>query len=712
MASTGQMPIGNRLGDPIRPEDITVSAGNEAPPIWADDAAATLIWQDYQNAKNYVENNSWLLEWQHSDILFQSPTLDRYPRVEQGRPPRISRYLVAKNTTTMATQVKRALFAEQNPFFLRPIGESTQREVDAWTALISQLLKRMKFKYHCGLVINSQVLQGTGMYKLGWDTKTKKVKRRVREKPAAQVNMPVTGPTTIPSVETDKFKTVIDTEENSWPFFEYRRLGTTLPDPKWCTPNDIGESANYTIDVDFPNGYDLIEMSKMECYKNIPGKETLIAWMMNNASGSAPAASQIEDSMTAQGSSVTHAEGRNRQMSEDPLLKPVIMVERWNCDIVQTLISYEGRHLVIRNEEHDLGMDPHGACNWWNIDNCGYGMGIGRLNGPDQRINQGVTNECLKMLAYPMNAPIVHDRGVNAPTQNVIQRFGGFWPLDLPPGADVRKAVAYLETPAIPTDAFKFLEISQQSAQDISGADRAMMQGNIGSPGSSAARTATGANRVANKADDSIADPVDAVADGVIVPTILFLVKMVKEKMPIEEIRRILKKDKAQIILKAIEEEQFLNAEFEVDVLAGQRLAAKAGIQQLIPFMLQVVQQPQLLQFLHEEGKTIDFDVMLDLFLQVSELTQQPDIFRAMTPKELQQQQQANPVAQKVQGAAALEQAKTQGKVQQIQAKGEVDLGNKAAELAMQKTSDGLPLERAEGLVERGADEKILQQGL
>jgi len=62
MASTGQMPYGNRVGDPIRPEDVKVTHGNEAPPVWTDDATATLIWQDYQSAKNYVESNSWLLE--------------------------------------------------------------------------------------------------------------------------------------------------------------------------------------------------------------------------------------------------------------------------------------------------------------------------------------------------------------------------------------------------------------------------------------------------------------------------------------------------------------------------------------------------------------------------------------------------------------------------------------------------------------------------
>jgi hypothetical protein len=712
MVSTTQMPIGNRVGDPIRPGDVTTTVGNQAPPDWKDDAAATLVWQDYQQAKNYVENNSWLLEWQHSDILYQSPTLDRYPRVEQGRPPRISRYLVAKNTRTMATQVKRALFAEQQPFMLRPIGQQTQQIIDAWTALLLQLLKRMKFKYHASLLIDSQVLQGTGMGKLGWDTKTRTVMHRKRKKASPKVQMPLGNDANVTTEETDEFEPDPQEVTDSYPFFEYRRLGTTLPDPKWCTPNDIGESAAYTIDVDYVTFADLQEMAQLSCYKNIPSDETLKAWFILNASGSAPSGSQIEDSMTAQGSAVTHAEGRNRQASADPLLKPLLLIERWDCETVKTVVSYEGRHLLIRNDDHDLGMDPHVAANWWSIDNCGYGMGIGRLDGPDQRINQGVTNESLKMLAYPMNAPIIYDRGINAPTQNVIQRFGGFWPLDLPAGGDVRRAIGYLETPPVPADAYKWLQLSQQSADVISGADKAMMQGNIGSPGSSAARTATGANRVANKADDTIADPVDAVAEGVIVPTILFLIKMVKEKMPVEEIRRILRRDKAQIILKAIEEEQFLDAEFEVDVLAGQRLAAKAGIQQLIPFLLQVVQQPQLLEYEHQKGKTIDLDNILDIFLQVSELAQEPDIFRDMTPKELQQYQQNNPGAQKVQGAQALEQAKTQGKITQIQTKGQVDLANKAAEMAMEKTGEGIPLERAEGLVERGQDEKILQQGL
>jgi len=151
---------------------------------------------------------------------------------------------------------------------------------------------------------------------------------------------------------------------------------------------------------------------------------------------------------------------------------------------------------------------------------------------------------------------------------------------------------------------------------------------------------------------------------------------------------------------------------FEADVLAGQKLAARQGIQQLIPMFLQILQQPQLLEFLHQRGETVDFQVMMDLMMQVSELTQQPDIFRKLTPDEQQQIQAMNPGAQKVQAAATMEKLKGANKQQEIQTKGEVDRANKAAEIVMEHAAAGIPLERAAGLVERSDDEQQLKNGL
>lgn len=709
---SGVMPYGSPLTLPIRKEQVKTTEGNKQAPVFEDDAAATLVWNNYLKAKGYVENNAWLLEWQETDILYQSPIPNRFMRVEQGRPPRVSRFLVAKFTRVLSRAMKRALFAEQNPFFLRPTGKTTQGQVDAWSTLLGKLLKRMKFSYHGGLLINTQTLQGTGIGKMGWEERTRIKTRRKRTTPPIRTEMP-DGSVKITHTEaSDKFEPVKEEVKESWPFFEYRRLGTTLFDPKWCTPDAPDESAGYCIDIDYVNFADLQDMRQLDCYKNIPSEEVLKDFFFSRQVQSAPAGSTVDQIMTSQGSMVIHAEAGYKQTQVDPLTAPLMLLEQWDKRTVKAVLVYEGRKLCIRNEDHSWDSMLHPTATWWPIDNSGYGMGIGRINSSDQRINQGVINESLKMIAYPMNAPLLVPRGENGPTQNTIARLGGFLQVDVPPGGDVRKAMGFLETPPVPSDAWKMLELSQRGGEELSGASAQAQQGNVGGPGSSFVRTATGASRVAGMSDQNVADPVDSFASGVIIPVVEFLVKCVKEKMPLDEIRDILSEKHAKLIEEAVDFDQFLDADFEVDVLAGQKLAARAGIQQIIPFFLQLAQQPQLLQYLHDRGETIDFGVIEDLFMQVGELQNQPDIFRPLTPRERVAIKQMNPGVQQVVGKMQLERQKGQNKTQEIQAKGQVDLANKAAEIAMQHTADGIPLTRATGLMERSADEAMLRQGI
>ena len=709
---SGVMPYGNTMTLPIRKDQVKTTEGNEKPPVFEDDAAATLVWNNYQRAKGYVENNAWLLEWQETDILYQSPIPNRFMRVEQGRPPRVSRFLVAKFTRVLARAVKRALFAEQYPFFLRPTGKTTQGQIDAWSTLIGKLLKRMKFQYHGGLLIDTQTLQGTGIGKMGWEERTTIKKRRKRKVQPIRTEKPDGSVVVTHTEESDQFEPVEEQVKESWPFFEYRRLGTTLFDPKWSTHDQPDESAGYCIDIDYVNFADLQRLRQLDCYKNIPSEEVLKDYFFTRPEGSAPPGSTVEQVMTSQGSMVVHAEAGNKQTQVDPLTAPLLLLEQWDTRTVKTILVYDGRKLTIRNEEHEFDSLLHPTATWWPIDNCGYGMGIGRINSSDQRINQGVLNEALKMVAYPMNAPLLVPRGENAPTQNTIARLGGFLQVDIPPGGDIRKGMAFLETPPVPADAWKMLEFSQVGGEELSGASAQAQQGNVGGPGSSFVRTATGASRVAGMSDQNVADPVDSFANGVIIPLVEFIVQCVKTKMPLAEIREILSEKHAKLIEEAVDFDQWLDATFEVDVLAGQKLAARAGIQQLIPFFLQLAQQPQLLDYLHQRGETIDFGVIEDLFMQVGDLSQQPDIFRPLTPRERVAIKQMNPGVQKVVGQMQLEQQKGQNKQAEIQKKGEVDMANKAAEIAMQHTADGIPLTRATGLVERAQDEEMLRHGI
>jgi hypothetical protein len=711
--SNGQMPFGQRIDPLIRSSQVEITEGGTKAPAFDDDAAASLVYGNYERAKAYLETNSWLLEWQASEFLYNSPNYDQAGRVIDGRPVRISRFLVAKNTRTMSTQVRRGIFGNQKPFVLQPEGDTDERMLEAWTHLIWVLMKRAKFEYNLGLLIESQVLKGTGLAKPGWEEKTVVKKRRKRKAPEPKIPMPIGGETSVPTEESDAFETVEQKTLESWPFFEFRPLGTTLYDPKWRTPNAPEESADYVLNIDFGNFRDLQQLRQLDCYKNLPDDETMKAWFLQNPNGDAMPASTVSDGQASMGSVVANAAGEHQQTSEDPFDKPLMIIEMLNKERVQTILSYEGRYLTIRNEEHDMESHALGyAANWWNTPNSGLGLGVGRLNSGDQRILTAVTNESLKMIAYPMNAPILYDSSAgNAPTQNVMMGMGTFWGVRPGPGGDVGKALQYMRTPEIPPEAWKFIEMAETGGQDLVGANSTTMQGNLGGPGSSAMRTAAGVNRVGGKADENIADPL-AHLEYVIERFIDFLVLMVRTKMPLSEIREILKKKYSEAIIQNIDLEGFLNFEFSVDVLCGQKLQAKQAIMQLIPFLLQIVQQPQLMDGLHETGRTVDFVAIEEMFVRLSELEGNDNIFREMTPKEEQTYKQNNPAAQKVQGDLALEQARGQNKMQEVQAKGQTDMATKLATIAAEHAAGAVPLDRAEGLLARRTDEQDLEQGV
>lgn len=720
------MSVGSLVSSEIRQQEVETTEGNKKSPIFGEDATATLVWNDYLRGKAFVEaeNTAWLLEWQEVDILYQSPIPYRFERVQSGRPARVPQFLVAKLSRTLARGVKRGLFAEQYPFMLRPGSKSTQAQADAWTYIIGVLLKRMKFQYHGGLQINTQTLQGTGLGKFGWQERKYTKKTRRRKDPEPSATMPTGEEASVPTEASDTFVEKLTEVTESYPFYEYRALGTTLFDPAWCTPDMPDESAKYCIDIDYPDFYDLAEMRQLTCYQEkknadgeiispgIPEEATLKEYFFQKQEGSAPMATQTEDSMSSTGSMVAHAAGRNRQTSIDPLTQPLLMLERWDGRTVKTILVYDGRKLTIRNEDHDCGSMCHTSCTWWPIESSGYGMGVGRIVGPDQRVKQGVLNEALKMIAYPFNAPVVYNRGSdNAPTQNVIWRLGGMWGVDPGPSGDVNKAVGFLKMPEIPREAFEFISGAQRGAEETAGADSQVQQGVLnGRQG--ATRSSFGAQRVAAMSDQSIADPVDSFANGCIIPVVEFLIHMIKTRMPIKEIRQILSQKYSDQILKAIDFDQFLDSEMEVAVLAGQKLAAKQGIQQVLPFYLQLLEQPQILEYYHQIGKTVDFAVMEDIFQQVGELAQQPDIIRAMTPRERVMFKQNNPALLKIKQATAVENVRGQNKLAEIDRKGKTDVTTHVVDRALERMGEGQPLTRAAALLERTDDEHALQSGL
>lgn len=714
------MPLGNELTPRIAQSQAELGEDGATQTSYDDDAAATIVYENYQNWVGWLDENAWLAEWQMIDYLKQSPNFDSGWRNGSGATQRISRFNVAKNSNTMATQIKRGVFADQTPFLLEPRGQlasddDQQDYIDAITELFNTLSERADFEYNMGLLIDCLVLQGTGLGDMGYEEKERVYTTRKRQTEPQKIAMPIGEPKTVNTWESDTFVPVPQTVKETWPYFEYRKLGTTLYDPGWRTPNRPEMSASGKIDVDYLNLQSLQQLRGMDCYKDIPSDEHLKKFFFENPLGDAPAASTTSESMASNAAVVFHAQGEHEQTNADPTLRPLMRLKYSTADNIIEVLCYMGRRKTIRNGPHDLQDFALGvAGNWWDIDNSGYGMGIGRLNAGDQRMDQGVLNEVLKMIGYWTNAPLMYDSASgNEPTQNIVMGLGNLWGVQAPNG-DVSKAMAYVPKPTIPPEAFEIYKLGKEGGEDLVGANATTMQGNTG-PGSTALKTATGVNRLGNKADDNVSEPIRHI-EGIMVRWYRFLWWLIQTKIPIAEIRQILSKKYADTIINKIDPERLINAEFNIKILAGQKLAAKASIQQLIPFLLQLLQQPQLLEYMHQKGKTINFAAIEQIFMRVTELQGAEDIFVDLTPEEMENVKALNPAAQRTQAATAVEQVRGENKLKEVQAKGANEVQTAVVKAAADKAAERVEgpeqFENAEARLERNVDLGELQSGI
>jgi hypothetical protein len=715
------LPLGNEFTPRIAQSQAELGEDGATETTFDDDAAATLVYENYQAWVAWLDENAWLNEWQLTDYLKQSPNFDRNWRGGDNGTARISRFNVAKNSQTVATQIKRGVFSDQTPFLLEPRGpladdDDQQLYVDAITEIFTTLSERADLEYNVGLLIDCQVLQGTGLGDMGYEERECVYTTRRRKKQPQQIQMPMGPPVTVNTWESDTFEPVHNKVTETWPYFEYRKLGTTLYDPGWRTPNRPELSSSGKIDVDYLTLQDLQQLRGMDCYKDIPSDEDLKQFFFENPLGDAPPASTTSASMNSNSAVVMHAAGEHEQTNVDPTRRPLMRLKYSTKETIVEVLCYMGRRKTIRNGPHELRDFALGvAANWWDIDNSGYGMGVGRLNQGDQRMAQGILNKMLQLLGYWGDPPLLYDSASgNEPTQNIVMGLGTLWGVTAP-GGDVAKAFQYIQRPEIhPANMQIFSDIANRGGEDLVGANSTTAQGNPGA-GATALKTATGVNRLGSKADEVLSEPI-AHIEGVLVRWYRFLWWIVQTKMPIAEIRRILSKKYADAIINKIDPEKLVNAEFNIKILAGQKLASKAAIQQLIPFLLQLLQQPQLMQFMHDKGQTINFSAIEKIFMRVSELQGAEDIIVDLTPQQLQQVQAANPAAQRTQSAAAIEKVRGQNKLQAISAKGQVDTQIAVVKAAADKAAERLQgpeeFEDAEGRLERNTDLTELQNGI
>lgn len=636
---TGFIPLEEKEGKALvqqRPEDIT---------------ALKIVTQDVSKAEAWLLQKGFLIEWNQADrlYLFQVPIAywegTLIPRAHLGMP------LVYEHVESILPQVVTGLFGDDPPFMSRPRPATSMQAARANDALLTWELKQANFREELRLGIKSALIYGTGIFKWGWKYSSK-TKTKYRRKQAQGIEPLAFGAVRTPaSDETEPYQVA---EEENHPTFEAVNIRHILVDPGTRT-QDI-RTAKFVIHRLYLTVDQLDSLRDQEGY-NLPPKEQLIRLFFP------PAETVVDSKVEGQyGIDVSlqrefQARPRNEQTTIDVTKQPLEVLEYWNKERVYVVLQ---RRVVIRNEANEYGEIPFCSIAYTDVPDSFYGIGVAKLIGNEQRMQQGVINTFLDELALSLNGMFIRRRGTNTPTQQLRMRPGGVIDTDDAEGVQVlaRQPLPIAETANV-------LASSDARAQRRTAANELVVQGALPAARSSITRTATGVQALTGGSGARLQYFIENLASLVFIPTLDVFHKMNATKLKPSQIEKILSNE----LGKAYEGDvlDLINGEYDFDIVAAAKLQSRRTMTQMIPMLYQFILTEPVMSALQQQGKKVNVVEMVNMLYDVSGWPNRQDVIVDMSQEDEQRALMNNPMVQQLITSNAQNQQKLDSQKQIIE---------------------------------------------
>ena len=630
------LPIEKRevVWPPLTPEDLT---------------ALKMVVQDARNTEFWLTSSGWRTRWEDYDrlYLFQVPVAywegTAVERAHLGVP------LVYEHVGSILPQVMTGLFQDDPPFMSRPRPGTSMDAARANDVVLGWELKQSKFREELRRGAKNALLYGTGLWKYGWRSFTReRMEYRIKKR---RVEQDTPTGKLIEYIDTDEFEQVPVREEVNEPTFESLDLRSVLVDPSLRVP-DI-RFAKFVIHKLYVTATQLDELREQPGYK-IPTREQLVKIFMppKEAAVASPLAGSPLDVNTDFGTpaTATLAESPHVETTIDPLSEPLEVLEYWTNNRVTTVLQ---RKLVIRNAPNELGEIPFRSLAYDDIPNCFYGLGVAKLVGGEQRLQQGSINAYLDDLSLSLNGMFVRIRGSNVPRSQIRMRPGGV--LDV----DVENGIGLLQRPALPTaDVMAVVAASDARAQRRTAANELVVQGAMPGAGnrSSVTRTATGVQFLAGGVGTRLQFFIENLAAQVFIPTLEAYRRMNAKKLSPSQVKRLLSAE----LNKAYEGSvlDVVNAELDFDILAAAKLQARRAMAMSLPILLQTLLTEPVINGLRAEGKKVNVGELIKMLFDVSGWPNKQDVIVEFNADDELREVANNPMIQQLLQSRA--QAETQ----------------------------------------------------
>jgi hypothetical protein len=665
----------------ITKDDIVVS--DETGTIqFADAAAVKIVLDDAAKADNYINIQQWSNGWTMADLLYQSPaTQTAFDGGNVGNAS-VPKYMVSNHLNSIVPKIMGGIFYEDPPFALRPRPSVTQDMIQAKTAVFSAQLDMMSFEEEVERTLEQAALLGTGIMKHGYTEYEKKVRRYKRKGERQGVEQPDGTIKLIDTPDSDEYTTEVAYKKISHPWIKWTDIRTVLVDPG-CRVGDIRRAA-WVVYRDYATYADLDRLRDTEGY-NIPEEAVLKQiFFSDNKPSSGPdnITMTLPEGMMGY---IQHALPRSYKTSVDPTKAPLEILERWDDERVIVVLAFNGRNILIRNEENPYGKIPFYSFNWRNIPDCFYGQGLGLLIGSEQIVEQGVTNLALDLLAYGLQPTAVRKKGFNTLTQDVRWRQGGIIDVE----EDVDKAFKFLQMPPVPGEAWQFIAQAQSSGAATSGANEQVIQG-AGAMGirSTGMRSGTGAAAVIQANASRLDGPTGRFVRQVFEPWLYQMDDLDNLLLPAAVLRDVLGDELGNAHL--VDHMDYREAILDFDVLAGAKLGAKKEMAQALPVIIQLLNNPTFVQNANDAGYQFDAVAIFKAFTDAAGWKFSQSFLRKMTPEEQQRHQANSPAAlqqAQAQNAQAMQTKQFEHEQQIEQMKQLGKAGNEAFRQAIEKST-------------------------
>ena len=651
-------------------QHITTESTNAAGELKSVDLELALVVQSARMSKAFIANKQWTLLWRDADLLFQSPRPMSVYENTYVLEPNVQRFTVAKVCNAVVPQLYKGLFYDDPPMLLRPRPGTSQKTVDAKTAMFSFILDQCEFKNQTKWGLEQMALQGTGIFKWGYDWK--EIATYTRKATTIKIDSPQPdGSVQTIHVPSDVAPDItVDIKTVPLPFFEWRPLDKVLVDSQLAV-SDIRQ-ARWVIDVRYMDWYQVSDLKTAIDDARAAGEtgDILAGWKFPNDAAlkqmwNGPIVAQTSETTQASFMEgvVHHSDKENVENSPDPLRKKMEVLEYWD----------KGRKIIVLNQEkviysgkNEFKQIPFLSSNWWNRPRAFYGMGLGLIVGQNQRVDQGTINAILKILSFGVNPIYLRNRDDNAPTQTIRTNLGKIMSV-----TDVEKSYKLLEQPKVPSDIWSAIKESEAATESSSGADQTLVQGSSAGPRAGMGRSATGANLMAGASATRLDGPLDNFIEQVFKPFLTIIDMLVFNVMSDASILHILGREMGQDFLTDVSNpfkvQDYHNAQITYEVLAGSSLAAKRTMAQSMVMLTQILDNPQIQQSLADINEEyIDFKPIISMWLEASEWKNKNDIIKPMT-QAMKDKRDANSKAAQMQAQMQMKNQSDQQKFVQKQ---------------------------------------------